>query len=121
MNENKDYKHQQITSKKLVIEQNYVKPVEDDNKGVKAVGFLLAIAIIVGLVVGYLYFIYPTFIKKTYTVEDACANPYECYDVEDGSRRCSYFDSNDKLVMVKCEGTTTSSTSTSQVKTTSND
>ena len=121
MNENKDYKHQKITSKKLVIEQNYVKPQEADDRGIKAVGFLLAIAVITGVVVGYMYFIYPTFIKKTYTIEDACANPYECTDLDNGTRRCSYYDSQDKLVFVNCDGTTTSSSSTSQVKTTSND
>ena len=121
MNDNKDYKHQQITSKKLVIEKNYVKPESDDDRGVKAVGFLLAIGIIVGIVFAYINFIYPNFIKKTYTVEDACANPYECFDNDDGSRSCAYYDSKDKLVVVRCEGTTTTSSSSSAVKTTSND
>ena len=122
MNENNNpYAHQKITSKKLFIEPNYVKPVEDnDNGGVKAIGILLTIGLIVVCIALYLYYIYPTFIKGTYTVEEACNNPYECVELEDGSRRCSYYDSQDKIVYVNCPSITTSS-STSHVKTTTND
>jgi hypothetical protein len=123
MNENNNpYAHQKITSKKLFLEPNYVKPQEqEDNSGVKAVGILLSIGVIVVGIALYLYYIYPTFIKGTYTVEEACNNPYECVDQEDGSRRCSYYDSQDKLVYVTCQGTTTASSSTSVLKTTAND
>ena len=123
MNDNKNpYAHQKITSKKLFIESNYVKPEkENDNSGVKAVGILLSIGLIAGIIAVYLFYIYPTFIKGTYTVEEACNNPYECVDLDDGTRKCSYYDSQDKIVIVKCPGTTTISSSSSQVKTTSND
>ena len=122
MNENKNpYAHQKITSKKLFIEPNYVKSEEEnDNGGIKAVGILLAIGLIVVCVAVYLYYIYPTFIKGTYTIEEACSNPYECVELDDGTRSCSYFDSQDNVVVVNCPGITTTS-STSQVKTTSND
>ncbi len=123
MNDNKNpYAHQKITSKKLFIESNYVKPEEEnDNSGVRAVGILLSIGLIVGIIAAYLFYIYPTFIKRTYTVEEACNNPYECVELDDGTRKCSYYDSQDKIVIVNCPGTTTTSFSSSQVKTTSND
>ncbi len=71
MNENNNpYAHQKITSKKLFIESNYIKPEEDkDDSGVKAVGILLAIGLVVISIAVYLYYCYPTFIKVTYTVE----------------------------------------------------
>ena len=123
MNDNQNpYAHQKITSKKLFIEPNYVRPEEEKNDdGVKAVGILLAIGFIVVMIALYIYYIYPTFIKGTYTVEEACNNPYECKDLEDGRRSCSYYDSQDKLVRVICPGLSTTTSSTSQVKTTSND
>ncbi|MCR5483455.1 MAG: hypothetical protein K6E99_03545 [Bacilli bacterium] len=123
MNDNKNpYAHQKITSKKLFIEPNYVKPTEEeDNGGVKAIGLLLTIGLIVVCIAIYLYYIYPTFIKGTYTVEEACNNPYECTELEDGSRRCSYYDSQDKMVIVDCPALATTSSSSTQVKTTSND
>ena len=121
-NNNNPYAHQKITSNKLFIESNYVKKDEEDDKGSSIVGILLCIGIIVGSIVFYLYYIYPTFIKSTYTVEEACKNPYECGEVsEDGFRTCSYFDSRDKKVFVRCEGVTTTSSSTTREKTTSND
>ena len=119
---NNPYAHQKITSKKLFIESNYVKKDEEDDNGSSIVGILLCIGIIIGSIVFYVYYIYPTFIKSTYTVEEACANPYECSEVsEDGYRTCSYFDSRDKKVFVRCEGVTTTSSSTTREKTTSND
>ena len=121
-NSNNPYAHQKITSKKLFIESNYVKKDEEDDNGSSIVGILLCIGIIIGSIVFYVYYIYPTFIKSTYTVEEACANPYECGEVsEDGYRTCSYFDSRDKKVFVRCEGVTTTSSSTTKEKTTSND
>ncbi len=121
-NSNNPYAHQKITSKKLFIESNYVKKDEEDDNGSSVVGILLCIVIIIGSIVFYVYYIYPTFIKSTYTVEEACANPYECSEVsEDGYRTCSYFDSRDKKVFVRCKGITTTSSSTTREKTTSND
>ena len=122
-NNNNPYAHQKITSKELFIESNYVKKDdEEDDKGSSIVGILLCIGLIVGSIGFYIYYIYPTYIKSSYTIEEACANPYECGEVsEDGFRTCSYFDSHDRKVFVRCKGVTTTSSSTTKEKTTSND
>lgn len=118
MNENKNpYAHQKITSKKLFVESNLIKKEEVDDKGIKAMGIFFSILIVVGVITAYFYWIYPSFIKQTYTIEDACNNPYECEDNADGSRTCSYYDEKDNLVKVTCNGTTTTS-STKASKTT---
>lgn len=123
MNENNNpYAHQKITSKKLYIESNYVKKEDEvDEKGTKVVGIFLAI-IFIGLSIGaYLVYIYPTFFKKSYTIEEACNNAYECVDNDDGTRTCSYFDDKDELVKVICNGTTSITTSSKASKTTINE
>ena len=123
MNENKNpYAHQKITSKKLFIESNYVKKEEKvDENGVKAIGIFFSICFVGLAIAGYYFYIYPTFIKKTYTIEEACNNAYECNDNADGTRTCSYFDVNDKKVIVTCDGTTTTSSSSKISKTTINE
>lgn len=123
MNENKNpYAHQKITSKKLYIESNYVKEEKEvDEKGVRALGIFFSICFIGLAIAGYYFYIYPTFFKKSYTIEEACNNAYECTDNADGTRTCSYYDNKDQLVKVTCNGTTTTSTSSKMSKTTVNE
>ena len=116
MNDNKNpYAHQKITSKKLFIENNLIKEEQVDDTSIKAMGILFSILLVIGVIVVYFYIIYPSFIKKNYTIEDACNNPYECVDNDDGTRTCSYYDEKDNLVKVNCNGTTTTKISSTEV------